>query len=285
MYNKNWAQSGYLYVKDLFDRNGGFVSEKDVTQKLKSSQNWMVEYLIIKKIILKVSLHFDTLFTMFTNIKRSLSMYAFGKTFNLKSIKCKDFYYVLIRKIFTRAHMESIWEKQFDLPRNVANWRVIYQRKVVNIPVKKIAEFNYKLLLNILATASVVSKWNPKLKSDCLRCEKPMTPKHLLFECEKTKLLWSKLERAINIDLTWKQCVIGITGTNLIARSYNLCISLCLYAIYALWVRCSAETMCYEDQNVYVNVKSKLELWSTVLSKTQSHKELGQALEIIVKEF
>ena len=45
---KNWVKSGFIYVKDLFDSNGSWQTEKEITNKLLVKCNWMTELLLIK---------------------------------------------------------------------------------------------------------------------------------------------------------------------------------------------------------------------------------------------
>ena len=57
LYYRNWIESNIIFIKDLFDKNGCFISEENVLIKLKNTQNWMTEYLTLKKIINKLAKH------------------------------------------------------------------------------------------------------------------------------------------------------------------------------------------------------------------------------------
>ena len=41
LYYKNWLESGFLYVKDLVEHDGSFISEHNILQKLIIKTNWM----------------------------------------------------------------------------------------------------------------------------------------------------------------------------------------------------------------------------------------------------
>ena len=49
----NWTKSNILYVKDLFDEDGNFITETNLILALTNSANWMAEYTKIKKIMKK----------------------------------------------------------------------------------------------------------------------------------------------------------------------------------------------------------------------------------------
>ncbi len=52
IYIKSWVNSNILYVKELFDESGVFLNENIIVQILVRTDNWMIEYLIVKKCIL-----------------------------------------------------------------------------------------------------------------------------------------------------------------------------------------------------------------------------------------
>ena len=58
----NWIDCNFLYFKDLFDKEGHFVSEQFVFAKLKRRHNWIAEYAIIKRLVLRLvkKQNFDT---------------------------------------------------------------------------------------------------------------------------------------------------------------------------------------------------------------------------------
>ena len=47
-----------------------------------------------------------------------------------------------------------------EFSHNNINWKTIYTNQVWKITERKIGEFNYKLLCNILCTRDKISKWN-----------------------------------------------------------------------------------------------------------------------------
>ena len=83
-------------------------------------------------------------------------------------------------------------------------------KKIKTIPCKKISEFNYKILHNLLVTGYILSKWNKNIPPECLSCGAIDTPEHLLFQCNRVKTIWNKVGTLLKVDLSWKHIVIGL---------------------------------------------------------------------------
>ena len=50
LFFKNWIDSGFLLVKDLFDNDGTFISTEKVLNKLKNKSNWITEFFVLKNV-------------------------------------------------------------------------------------------------------------------------------------------------------------------------------------------------------------------------------------------
>lgn len=125
---KNWILSGFCY------ENGNFITEELVLNQLTSKRNWMVECLILKRIMLKIvnKYHFNTELSNFVNINNSCKHFIFNgnKNINIINIKSKVFYKILIDQKSTPHYMRKRWEHVFKLKLCNFNWRNIYQRKI-----------------------------------------------------------------------------------------------------------------------------------------------------------
>ncbi len=67
LYIKSWVNSNILYVKDLFDESEVFLNENVIVQRLVRTDNWMIEYLIVKKCILPLCHQFDASVCQYIN--------------------------------------------------------------------------------------------------------------------------------------------------------------------------------------------------------------------------
>lgn len=103
--------------------------------------------------------------------------------------------------------MENIWCREFQIGKS--HFDTIYENKVRLLFDKSVSEFSYKLLHNMLTTTISVSKWDKNNSGNCDFCDTQENIKHLIFECDLIKPIWSKISQLIKIDIKWKMIVIG----------------------------------------------------------------------------
>ena len=73
--------------------------------------------------------------------------------------------------------------------------------KIFRIKNKKIAEFNYKLINNILSNNYFVSKLEKNCTFLCYGCSHVENTRHLIFECENVQNLWKNISNYIVFDV------------------------------------------------------------------------------------
>ena len=65
VYYKNWIESRFIFVKDLIEHDGSFISEHNVLQKLKHKTNWVGEFFQLKNVFTQnVLKNCDTIYAM-----------------------------------------------------------------------------------------------------------------------------------------------------------------------------------------------------------------------------
>ena len=99
-------------------------------------------------------------------------------------------------KKFRRPCYQTIVARDLNI-QYIKSWTNIYVNKVKDISDTKVAEFNYKLLNNILCNNYLVSKWNPAVRKECTVCGAIENTKHLIFECTNVKGKIEKVPRGI----------------------------------------------------------------------------------------
>ena len=73
-----------------------------------------------------------------------------------------------------------------------------------------LAEFNYKLLNNLLSNNLLISKWNTNITNKCKSCISQIeNTKHFIFECINVQNIWKVASRYLNFDILWKHIVVG----------------------------------------------------------------------------
>ncbi len=173
LYIKSWVNCNILYFKDLFDESGVFLNENIIVQRLVRTYNWMIEYLIVKKCILPLCHQFDTSVCQYINthkINQNNRFLYINKFYSINDLKFKFYYSILVEKKSERSCNEQYWQCLFQLKLLHTDWSDIYTSKIWNMPIKKIAEFNYKLLCRIITCRYLVSKWKYEVTPYCLYC-------------------------------------------------------------------------------------------------------------------
>ncbi len=130
--------------------------------------------------------------------------------------------------------MLNKWERDFNLDKT--QWKDIYDNRIWQLKDKKLAEFNYKILNNILCTKSLISKWNSRMTSLCPLCDKEHTVKHLLFDCMYINNIWTIIGSILKMNITYKHVVVGTVMNNEFVKARNLMIDYISYAIYKMWI-------------------------------------------------
>jgi hypothetical protein len=101
---------------------------------------------------------------------------------------------------------ENKWKNAFKIERS--QWENIYRCGISLIHEKVIAEFNYKLLNDLLNSNLSVSKWNKQMSPKCEICNCDDDIKHLLFECTLVENIWRIVSHFLKFDIKWKTLVI-----------------------------------------------------------------------------
>ena len=129
-----------------------------------------------------------------------------------------------------RPKSESKWLDRFH-PRSI-NFNDIYDTKVQKLVDKKVAEFNFKLLHNILPCNSKLHSWGFYSSTACVFCNQLETVDHILFECKDVVSVWYKLLPVCNMsDINVFEMIFG--GKD---ATTNWLLSLIQQKIFKRWV-------------------------------------------------
>ena len=106
-----------------------------------------------------------------------------------------------------------------------------YKNKILSVKDKKLAEFNYKLIHNILPCNKNLKKWNKVENSKCRICDVEESIVHLVLECQFAKGIWNDLSNKTGTNVNLIDIIIGQHSITL-----NIIVSLISYAIFKEWV-------------------------------------------------
>jgi hypothetical protein len=271
LYTKNWIKSNILYVRDIIDQSGKIIDEKELLDRLTVKVNWIAEYHMVQKAckIIEVKDLSDLCNTV--NIRKGIyQLYIKDKHYDIEN-KRSNFYYDALRNVkFVHPYMQNVWYKELKLDslKYQRNWQLIYKIRIKKMPIKKIAEFNYKLLTGILPCGMLLSKWKKNIGSQCSVCLESETLKHMLYECRKVNHIWNKFGRLFTVHIRWKHIVIGYyLHLNENTKAINLLTSFIAYSIFKINNRCKWEETDYGTKDVKSVVINDLIL----LRKTQEY--------------
>ena len=230
-----WTDSGFIYVKHLYNEQG-FISESELYEKLTKRQNWITEYITVKKIVTNFVKKFDidTKKSTYTNIRETKVPYIITKNKHIQLYDCKTnfFYKIFTEKKFCRPVMENYWQREFKFQITCTMWENIYIRNCINIFDIKLCEFKYKLLHNLLCCNDKLFKWKKKPSNKCNSCSLPETTKHMFYECTQVVDLWKKVGYILKIDIQWKHLVLGFNDNNFYGTFRNFIFAMLMYSIY-----------------------------------------------------
>ena len=178
------------------------------------------------------------------------------------------FYEMLIQKHHTRGNMEPVYANHFNFDNRKSIWENIYKQQIIDIEIPKLREFNYKLIHNIVPCGQTLAKWK-NIDSTCQFCRELESIKHMLFDCPRVSLLWTRLSNIIKCDITWKHVVCGFPSykntTNIKCLNYMICIT--AYAIFKANSKCKFDGVCYKNINLHCKVKNTLIYYCCLLKE------------------
>ncbi len=260
----NWTKSSILYVKDIFS-NGSLINEQILLDKLQNKSNWISEYTKVNKIFKTLSRKFNTTNAEYINIKNTWNILSNNKIHCMKNMKSKLYYQILIDKKFTSNYMQNVWEREFNIE-NI-RWDTVY-KNLWEINDRKLCEFKYKILTNILSNRSLVSRWNKNITNKCVYCNEIQNVKHMLYECPRVKNAWILIGSILQLEIRYKHIVLGNLEKSEFIKARNLLISYISYSIYKHWIQSENNTINFISEPLLDYIKR--DLFSRTLYNTDN---------------
>jgi len=141
------------------------------------------------------------------------------------------FYAYLVEKKRENGTVSNVW-KELRNVQNETNLESAYVHKVKLIWEKKLAEFNYKVLYNILACPTNLKKWKISQNDTCEICNSVCDVIHLLIKCNIAEFAWSVAERILDSKLEVADIIVGSRFDSI----KNHFITLISFLIYKYWI-------------------------------------------------
>ena len=235
LFIRNLIKSGFIFVKDLFDEHGNFFTENAICNKLESKKNWMIEYLSVKKCIMSQAKNHDCNSSYYINKSKMCTNFYLqydNRYHDIKDLNSKFYYHVLVRKKSVRNYTEKCWQKHFNIDIYASEWGQIYSYKVWQFPIKKIAEFNYKLIHKLIYGKYEISRWKKEVVPFCDHCGETDNMEHRIYGCIEVKSIWNRLGSLMHVNIAWKHVVLGFLIDGQCGTFRNTVVSIVAFSIY-----------------------------------------------------
>lgn len=230
IYFQHWLKYKIYCLQDLPFKNG-LLNERILYPKITDKRNIYSEVSILKN-VLKPFRDFIRQIENNTQIQHTLP-------------PLRDKYCIASLPIQSSLYYKELVHQKFESPSQIKKWlhvdenieSVLYNihsvKIVQTLKDKKIAEFNFKVLNNILPCGDNLEKWKILQNSSiCPICFKLHNISHLLFYCKKASDIWLKIGNIFNLDISLNMIV---TGQNC-SPEFSFCLSLIAFGIYKEWL-------------------------------------------------
>ena len=231
---------------------------------LKVKKNWLCEYIQLKKSMRAVNSKFNFENIEYINIKEKQGFLFKTGYVRLSNINCRFLYDNLLSMKFQKPCYQSFLSNELNVSKE--SWEKIYRYKILDIIDKNVADFNYRLLNNLLVNNLYLSKWK-NINSNCITCTSEIeNTKHLIFYCKNVSRIWKLLSLVTGFNITWKHIVIGFYyEDNDKTRMLNNLISFVACRIYKYKMYCRIHKFNEEEYNININLKKTIFTFSSYL--------------------
>ena len=228
LYYKNWMDAGILKVSNLRFIDG-VLDEHFIYTKVLQKRNIFSEISRLKQALKPYEQYIGDHEPVDNNYIPLF--YILGKVKDeFKDTKSKIFYRQLISSKVQIPTKEEKWKLRIGID-NV-NFNHVYRKKIVSMFDRKIAEFNYKILQDILPCNVNLVKWRKSNNTHCRLCNVEETIEHLLYDCKFAKAIWAYFKDKTGINVNVEDVIFG----NYLSEIQNVIVSITAYYIFKCWL-------------------------------------------------
>ena len=270
IYFPNWIKSGIKLVKHLVTNDGHLSTDEEIYNKIQRKINIISEIFIIKNILMPWISKCELSLAHGVQECKDVRFLHGNKIFVIKDQSSKFFYELLASSFSERNYMEQSLSLRFRIPNEPDIWESIYTQKIKTMYITKLAEFNFKILHNILPCGMSLSKWQKDVSVLCEFCKKPESVEHMLLECIRVQDIWTRIAPILQMNIRWKTLICGFIMRDLTPKLefYNLILTLVMYAIFRQNSKCKFEKTSYMSLNLKLEVKKYLQYYKNLLQLT-----------------
>ena len=222
LFDKMWIDCEIIKLKDVCTCNGK-IDYNLFYNQLQDKRN----YFKIATMISKALSQYKSLFINIDQLNNDVNDTTEIDIYECK--KSKYFYEKLCSQKFEPPYQEQKWKKTF--PVQTINWKKVYILNFKSLTDKKLSEFSYKIIMNLLVCESNLLLWKKSDSNECLYCKDIHTVQHMLYECKHANELWKILSNITRTNINFASIVVGNDNIQ-----FNTAILAIAYAIYKKWL-------------------------------------------------
>lgn len=235
MYSKKCIKNNLLTIGDLLSHNGEFYELDELNQLY--NVNW--NFLNYLKLRLAIPLHWRHMLGD-PHHKDVLTNNLSAKLANLKTLRTKDLYWILISKNYdtvSKPKPQIHWEEKYNIETD--DFKYIYMLPYKSIRLTEIQTLQYKILYRIVNCNDWLYKISILDSPQCRFCNEIETLEHYFYLCNLTQDFWSAFLAWWNSlgalqlqELSECDILLGVPMMIDVGKILNACIllgKLCIY--------------------------------------------------------
>ncbi len=265
LFFKHWIDNGIIRINDICTERG-FLDIQTLIEKVPNKPNVLMEFKTIleamplrwRETVRTQTCALDVIEFNHTPFKKNLSEY----------LKAKQ---------FIKPCVELKWEMQFGI--SIA-WHHVWRRKIC-LRDKKLAQFNYKLLHNILPNMKQLKIWQIVQDDNCILCHTVEDASHLFAQCPRVKPFWTNIEQLIDqllnqkIICSWETILLGINSSN---ENMNIIITLAAFTVFKTWAIADKDAQLLKNIDVWLMFMNEVKQRAAILNELNICENVFQTI-------
>ena len=240
LYFESFIKSNIFQIKHLSFKNG-IVDESYIYQIVKDKSNIFREITILRQALKQFKL-------LIQNHQAQTHIH----NHQLAAIQQQNYYQGMTNKKLEKNLNENKILRWCHLINNEVTFNHVYIRRIKQVNDKKIAEFNYKILHDILPCNANLKKWKIIDSDKCNFCNGVQDIPHLLYYCKYANAIWCPIEGALKITIGIHDVILGVNEEHT-----DFALSVIAFLIYKYWLlnKDTEQDVCWEDVVKYLKAE------------------------------
>ena len=279
----NWINSDLIYINDILNENGE-ISQNLILDKLKYKNNWISEFICLKKAIPNEwyhTLQAQNSIKSVVNFQKD-KFIVNGKCIDPSQLSNKYFYNEYINIKFLKPIGINTWLRYLSINEK-PNMSQLYSFIFHYLEENKLKIFRWKLLQYIIPTKKLLMKWRIAINSQCNFCGQDEDYLHYFMSCPYLKEFWVKIQQILkksNIEnfVTLKHIVFGYKIFDKDYFDFNYFLAILGFSIYKAYYVSEQKT---KQVNIYSLFVREYITRISQVQKLQNSKLLAKIRENI----